>query len=172
MKKITLLLLLIVSINGYSQANFKWEKIDSISKKQSQIYASTKMFIAEYWKSAQNVIQNDDKESGIILVKGICIKACTYMMYLHEFTFSYTVKFFMKDSKYKIEIDNVINTSHICDGHVVWKTVQPIDNYEGNMNLSKRRGNEIFTALKTDLQGIVDNYEIYIKKPTVENSNW
>ena len=73
-----LLLLFILGNIGlsYSQTNFQWEKIDSVNKSKAQIYSDTKMFIAEVWKSANSVIQNDDKESGLILVKGSTIKTC------------------------------------------------------------------------------------------------
>ena len=71
MKKIFSILLFTLSVNYlFSQTDFKWEKIDSVPKTKYQIYSDTKMFIAENWKSVQNVIQNDDKEAGLILVKG------------------------------------------------------------------------------------------------------
>ncbi len=35
---------------------------------KTHLYSATKMFIAEFWKSAKDVIQNDDKEAGIILI--------------------------------------------------------------------------------------------------------
>ena len=59
-----------LTFNVFGQQNFQWERTDTISKTKSQLYADTKMFIAEEWKSAQNVIQNDDKETGSILIKG------------------------------------------------------------------------------------------------------
>ena len=64
------------------------EKIDSVNKTKLQIYTDTKMFIAEYWKSAQNVIQNDDKDAGVILIKGSTTKFCTFMLNTHTFIFS------------------------------------------------------------------------------------
>ncbi len=172
MKKLLLLLPALLVINvSVSQTNFQWEKIDSLNKSKSQIYSDTKMFIAESWKSAKNVIQNDDKESGMILVKGGSSKSCIYLLNLHNFSFSYTVKFFMKENKFRIQIDNVIMTSHTCAGHV-WGTITPIDNFDGNESLSARLGNEIFTELKGELQSIFDSYLEYIKKPASSNSNW
>ncbi len=69
------------------------------------------------------------------------------MMNTHNFDFSYTVKFFFKDKKYKIQIENVNMTSHTCGVHV-WPLIQPVDKYEGSMDLSEKRGNEIFGELK------------------------
>jgi hypothetical protein len=70
-------LLLMVSYSYHianGQANFKWEVTDSSKKSASEIYSETKMFIAKTWKSSNEVIQNDDKEAGIILVKAISLQ--------------------------------------------------------------------------------------------------
>ena len=172
MKKLLLFISTSLILNiSFGQVDFRWEKVDSVNKSKSQIYSDTKMFIAEFWKSAQNVIQNDDKESGMILVKGASLKSCTYLLNTHNFIFSYTVKFFMKENKFKIQIENVSMTSHTC-GVYTWCTIQPVDNFEGNQNLSAKRGNEIFAELKNELQSIFDNYLNYIIKPSASNSNW
>ena len=75
MKKIILLTLVTFFNSAFSQTDFKWDKVDSVSKNKGQIYSDTKMFIAEFWKSAQNVIQNDDKEGGMILLKGVSVQS-------------------------------------------------------------------------------------------------
>jgi len=93
-----------------AQTNFVWEKIDSCNKTKEQIYSDTKMFIAENWVSANDVIQNDDKETGSILVKGTITQTEIVTMYSHEWVFSYTVSFLIKDNKFKIKIYNVRNS--------------------------------------------------------------
>ena len=72
MKKILYLIIAVVFVFdfGFGQENFKWEKSDTIPKTKSQLYSNTKMFIAENWKSAKTVIQNEDIEAGIIFLKG------------------------------------------------------------------------------------------------------
>ena len=172
MKNMLLLLFILGNIGlSYSQTNFQWEKIDSVNKSKAQIYSDTKMFIAEVWKSANSVIQNDDKESGLILVKGSTIKTCFYMLNNHDLTYSYTIKFSMKDKKYRIQICDVINTSHTCRGNI-WKTVDPVDNFEGNQNLGKNVGNNTFNSIKSELQQVFDAYIEYIKKPGPSASEW
>lgn len=172
MNKLIISMVFFLSIfTSYAQVDFKWEKIDSVKKTKSQIYSDTKLFIAETWKSAQNVIQNDDKDAGVILVKAVSLKNCVFRLNTHYFTFSYTMKFYMKEGKYKIDIENVRNTSHTC-GTYTWENIQPVDNFEGNNNLSAKKGNEIFSALKSELQSIMDNYEEYIKRPSAANSDW
>ena len=99
---------------AHAQTDFKWDKVDSVAKIKGQIYSDTKMFIAEFWKSAQNVIQNDDKEGGSILIKGASIQSKYFQMNDHTWTFSYTVKFMMKDNKCRIVIEDVYCQSARC----------------------------------------------------------
>lgn len=108
-------LLLVFTLNSLAQSNFEWVKTDSIQKTKDQIYSTTKMFIAETWKSSKEVIQNDDKDGGIILIKGKTeinweqpVKTgMTKMTIFHDSWYSYNVTFRMKNSKYQIKIDNV-----------------------------------------------------------------
>jgi hypothetical protein len=107
---------LLFTLNSLAQSNFEWVNTDSIQKTKDQIYSTTKMFIAETWKSSKEVIQNDDKDGGIILIKGKTkinweqpLKTgMTNMTIFHESWYSYNVTFRMKNSKYQIKIDNVI----------------------------------------------------------------
>lgn len=116
-------LLLSFTLNSLAQSNFEFVKTDSIQKTKEQIYSSTKMFIAETWKSSKEVIQNDDKEGGIILIKGkteinweqpiSLMKTTVY----HDSWYSYNVTFRMKNSKYQIKIDNVAPDDEFIAGN-------------------------------------------------------
>ena len=158
---------------GFAQTNFQWEKIDSISKAKAQIYSDTKMFIAEAWKSAQNVIQNDDKEAGMILVKGSSSQTLFFQMNSHTWTFSYTVSFFMKEKKYRIVINNVYCSSARCQQYE-WPHIPCSDTYPGwgKTSLKEDKYTVLMTTLKTELQNIVDSYEKYIKVPSKSNEDW
>ena len=178
MKKLTLMAILFLSINNvFSQKNFLWEKTDSLTKNKSQIYSDTKMFIAETWKSAKAVTENDDKESGIILIKGICSKSDTYSMAVYEYNFRYNVTFRMKENKYKINIDNVYCESAYRGN----ERIKKIDPFEGDNcpetnpgwggGLPKKKMILLMVSLKNELQLIIDNYTANIKLPS-KNSDW
>ncbi len=177
MKK-TILLTILTTITSYlafAQTDFKWDKVDSVSKTKDQIYSDTKMFIAETWKSAQNVIQNDDKDGGMILIKGASIQSKSFQMNEHIWTFSYTVKFMMKDNKYKIVIEDVYCSAARCAANE-WAKMPVADNYPSEKGLrstgvNEERYLEIMKSLKQELQGIVDSYETSIKK-TGKKSDW
>ena len=113
MKKIIIIIVFFLpSFLIFGQENFNWEKIDSTSKSKSQIYSDTKLFISEYWKSSKDVIQNDDKEGGIVLIKGTLSCFETYGLIKRHFVYSYNIKFFMKENKFRIVVDNVHCISH------------------------------------------------------------
>lgn len=73
MKKLISIAIVLMSILPlYSQENFKWDIVTEVpGLSKNELYSITKMFIAKTWKSANNVIQNDDKDAGQILVRVI-----------------------------------------------------------------------------------------------------
>ncbi len=169
MKKIFLILLfLLLSIFTYSQNNFQWEIIDSCSKSKEQIYSETKMFIANMWKSAQNVIQNDDKEAGMILIKCSSYQLINYRLGNYTWGFDYTVAFYMKNNKFKINLYNVIGSSAPSQ-----TPLMQIDYYRGyNKTLqSEKQYLQICSQLKLELQSIIDDYIKEMKSPLKQN-NW
>ena len=173
MKKVILTAISILFMTfSYAQANFKWDKIDSIAKNKNELYSLTKMYIGETWKSAQKVIQNDNKEGGAILIKGLSVQSLYYQMDDHEWTFSYTVKFLFKDNKYRIVIEDVYCQSARTT-YYEWYCMPVADTYPTEKGLkitgvNEERYLEIMTSLKKELQSIVDSYENYLKN---ENSN-
>ncbi len=176
-KTITLLAFVFIGIASFGQTNFKWDVIiDSLDDNQSQLYSKTKLFIGEAWKSAQNVIQNDDKDAGIILVKGLSIQNLYYQMNDHRWTFSYSVKFLMKDNKCRVIINNVY-CSAARVAQYEWPHMPVSDTYPTTKGLkitgvNEKRYLQIMTSLKQELQSNVDSYINYVKKPLVNNSDW
>ena len=164
------------------KGNFKWEKVDSVSKTKAQIYTDTKMFISEAWKSAKDVIQNDDKDGGVILVKGVSVSKVNVILSSLEYTYRYNVSFKMKDGKYKITIDNVYCESMIDVIHNklnVCALIQPFDGGLDNApamgfsGIPKKKSVEVVDALRSELQSIIDSYEKYIKNPAnTASSDW
>lgn len=176
--KILTFLLNLTLLNSFSQTDFKWEKTDSVAKTKTQIYSDTKLFIAESWKSAQDVIQNDDKESGMILIKGIIKEEIVYGLSPYTYYYGYTVTFLMKDNKFKILLNNVTCNTTVAPVGARY-TIPCLPPFEGEnypdvpnwANLSKKKQKELMSNLKADLQGIVDSYLISIKKQSI-NSGW
>jgi hypothetical protein len=173
----------------------QWSKVDSVKKSKDQIYSDTKMFIAEGWKSAKDVIQNDDKDKGVILIRTSINKKIILGGGLTEASlwYTYNVKFLMKDGKYKIIVDN-FNYDHgtggastgmniantIANGpqkkqEVEWiyKT-NPLEPFPGLMRagMSEKKYLELRESIQTDMQSIVDSYDKYIKTTTSDDGDW
>ena len=180
MKKLILSIVMLVSLTTFGQTNFKWEKIDSIPKTKDQIYSDTKVFIAEQWNSAKDVIQSDDKEGGIIVLKGLSQKNLAYATVTYNYTYSYIVKFMSKDGKVKIVIDNVHCQSMSFNGKEYPN--QKIEPFDGDVCLdpncgkpNSKLGNKVVIMmgeLRAELQGIVDSYEKYIKTTSTTKDGW
>ncbi len=174
MKTILLSLCIILFTTCLGQTNFKWEKIDTVSKTKEQIFSETKYFIAETWNSSKNIILDEDKDAGIIIIKGESYFKLPVFLTEVEYSYDYNVTFRIKNNKVKMEIDNVY-----CDGGFDVNRgtpMQKIEPFEGNHSpeiaVSEKKAEELMADLKRDLQFIVDSYDRHIKDPNYINSNW
>ena len=172
---LTLFTVLYFSLS-FAQTNFIWDEKDSILKNKNEIYSITKMFISEYWKSANDVIQNDDKEGGMILLKGLTSHSLVYQMNDHKWTYSYNVKFLFKDNKYRIVIENIQCHSARC-GIYEWPLMPISETYPAEKGLASTGVNEVrylelMGLLKTDMQQIVDAYKTYLKNSKSNDEGW
>ncbi len=181
MKKLLLITTLFIVVSANAQENFKWEKIDSVEKIKDKIYSDTKMFIAQTWKSAQNVIQNDDKEAGVILIKGSHTKKVKQYIEDYVYVYNYSITFQMKDNKFRLILDNVsCESATFRNGAYQIYKIQPFDVDNGTVpntwgetgSLPTKKAIEMISSLRQDLQSIVDSYVSYIKKPSGVSSDW
>ena len=166
---------------SYAQENFKWDAIDSVSKTKSQIYSDSKMFIAKAWKSAQDVIQNDDKDAGNILVKGSSIQKVKHALNVFTYVYSYSVTFKMKDNKYRMILDNVFCESAYPVGPAQYDILK-IEPFNGQYikgktgfsasTLPEKKAVVMMANLQAELQSLVDSFKEYIKTQSSDNDDW
>lgn len=83
--------------------------VEAPSYSKDQIYTSTKIWIAENFKSAKSVIELDSKEDGIIIGNGIIQYPCSGMECLakSDWKVPFTMRVDMKDQKFKIRFSNI-----------------------------------------------------------------
>lgn len=129
-------------------------------------------------KIALKEILNDDKETGTIVVKDAFEQTLYYQLNSHIWIFSYNVTFYCKDidslnSKFKVAINNV-HCSKAWSGSYEWPRIDCSDIYPGwgKTSLNEKRYFQLMSALKTELQSIIDSYVKYIKDPSESSSNW
>lgn len=171
MKKFILTTITVLSFTfGVSQTTFKIEIIDSVQKTKNQIYSDTKVFIAETWKSSKNVIQNDDKDAGNIFIEGSVQKIGGSGIRTATFWYSYSVKFYMKEQKFKVVIENLQFKTSDKPG---W-TAEVADTWPGGMkcSISEKSWTELMISLKADMQRIIDDYSLFIKSPNNTKNDW
>jgi len=166
MKKVILLVCgCLIFAASFGQVNFIWEKTDSIPKTKSQLYSATKMFIAETWRSSKDVIQNDDKETGTILIRARREQSISYFLTGYAYSYLYDVTFKVKDGKFKIIINNITCKSGYNNEREVYILIQPVegDPYPNKTGtLSNKKAVQLLTDLKKYFQEIVDSYVLYV----------
>jgi hypothetical protein len=162
----TLITFFIFCSSIFGQTTLKWDIIDTNNMSISEMYSHTKMFIAKTWVSSNSVIQNDDKDGGVIFIKGMNIQNRFFALNDHEWRFSYSVKFMFKENRYRVIIDDVYCVSAGTSGSP-WPCLPINEGYpEKNgllkTSISKERYNDIVSSLHTELNLIINLYRAHM----------
>lgn len=125
---------------------------DSTSK--DELYTRAKEWIVLNYKSANDVIQLDDKQGGKIICKGVF--NVTHVMG-NVWNIDHTIILEFKEGKWRYTITQILYSSYDCIG---CQTPKPIENCKGsNMTNSEKfkekidiQINSIISSLKTAMQ--------------------
>lgn len=155
MKNSIILILICLTTNLFGQVSIPKDTVFNVDKNKDELYANAKMVIAESFKSAQDVIQNDDKENYVILVKGSIPETITLSLQTLTYYFKFTTKIYIKDSKCRIIIDNVYNSSSPYKYNTIL-----INEFRGTWldNLTKKKHTELMSLLENDINLFVNNF--------------
>ncbi len=169
MKTLIFLLSFSFCANVISQNNFEWVLKDSVDMSKTQIYSLTKQFIAKTWKSANDVIQNDDENGGVINVSGLTSPIVfTHGGATYSYTYSYLISFKMKDNRFMMELNNVKCHSTLGSSFANKYYIEP-DKCAGGNKKFEEKCFQLMIDLKAQLQNIVD---LYAKEIASINSEW
>lgn len=106
MKRIVLLAFMLIGSNLFAQ---EWKVVEWEGKSQADIRSSLKVWVADYFRSAKDVIQHDDSDRIIVKanadlnetsVSGDLSIPVNYVM-------DFTIDFQLKDSKYRYMVKDV-----------------------------------------------------------------
>ncbi len=158
----------------FAQQNFEWDIIDNCAKTKEQLYSDTKIFIANTFNSAQDVIQNDDRDVGIIIVKGIMSAVVNTTFTKYKYDFMCTITFMVKENRFRIKVNNV--TCYDGDRYnsaisFEWRDSECIEIIEGyyENERSKQHIQELLIPnLKKNIQEYVNSYIVSMKGSTEE----
>lgn len=152
MKHLLILFMTFISLLSFSQVQEEYTNMyENDTCKQSLLYSKSKMYIVDIFKSANNVIQNDDPAYGTIVCKGT-VETMGYY-------FSFTLKIKVKDGASKITISDIYNSS------APYKYSKlNMNKYEGiwKNNVTKKQYSNIMSSVHRQLDGIVEDYDNFM----------
>jgi len=116
MKRILLVIILMLPIIAHAQT----VPIDSATNKvlytevikvdgvlKDELYTRAREWFAKTFRSAQSVLQMDDKDAGKIIGKGAASSSFKYMIASIDFLLKYTISIAVKDGRYRYEITDI-----------------------------------------------------------------
>lgn len=87
--------------------------IDVPGMSKEGLYQNSRQWFVDYFKSSKDVIQNEDKDQGRIVGKGIILIPWKTMMGSGEYNCRITIQVDVKDNKYRYKIYDMILTTTI-----------------------------------------------------------
>ena len=179
MKLLLLLISAVLSIGSLNaqDTTYIFEKVGDIQKTKNALYSDTKEFIADNWNDINSAIQNDDKEAGVIQIKGSMVLTVKQGMGIScAYGYNYNIKFRQKDNKYKIEIYDVVCAEAVYNGLGQSCTLPLIQPFEKDVpktksmgrGPSKKQATELMIALKKRCTDIISMYSNFISKEKVK----
>jgi len=117
-----LLIIFSIILPAFSNAQFQmpikdgkvfYEEIDTIPNlSKAELYNRSKIWFVNTFNSAKAVLQMDDKESGIVMGKGItAYDAGNVITGTMRNSINYTININIKDNKYRIQVYDIYVTN-------------------------------------------------------------
>ena len=181
MKKIAIAVIaMFLALQGLSaQEPVTFSKViqtDSVGK--DVIYARLKSWIATNFVSAKTIIDLDDKENGVIVIKYLepyLFKGMSYQCYTGNLAF--TLKISIKANRFKVDYTNITHQSnniyHNCELGILTN-----DSIHTTKGMSKMADNKVWVDLKMKAEGYVMAMNKNLEEATrnlkskSEDDNW
>lgn len=142
------------------------EIVEIDGQTKDQLYDASRIWIAKNFKSANNVIQHEDKSSGTLIGKGNIQFPCEGFIDCGAFgndKVNFTIKIDTKDNKVRINLSDITRTS--------------LTYVKGGLNTNIGRELPIMQIkqqqqVKTRLQSVVSQYKADILTQKTESKDW
>lgn len=133
---------------------------------KNSLYSASKQWVATNFKSANSVIQMDDKEEGVLIGKGTIDYPCTGNSWqcggLSGAFIKFTLKIETKDNKVRITFSDITH----YDPNVI------IDKKPFETQVKQLTKYDNLTAVRNKFDEIIKDYEMSIKKIHLTDNNW
>lgn len=130
--------------------------VDFKDLKKDAIYAASRQWIATRFKSANNVIQLDDKENGVLIGKGNIDYPCKGTAWqcggYTDTLINFTVKIEAKDEKSRVTFSDLVhhNPKVIIGGKPYDTTIEQLGKYD-HLKEVRDKFNSIFADYKQEV---------------------
>lgn len=135
--------------------------------KKDKIYNGSRQWVATKFRSAQNVIQMDDKENGIIIGKGNFNYPCSGWQCLSYdgHTVQFTVKIEAKDNKARITFNDLVH-------HIPSKFNAGVMSPQYDFPVEQSTKYDNVTPVKLKFDEIIQDYKNSVLSTSTSNDNW
>ena len=173
------------TLSSFAQVEEKTELkfskvIEASGLTKAQIYASVRAWVAEYYVSAKEVIQMDDKDEGVLIIAPEMIyKTGKMVLSAYDGNIKYRLKIATKDGRFKVDVFNFYHRNK--PGNAPRCQVGLITDAEecDDKSMNKRSSNKVWLDIKEKVEKnslvIFTDIEKHIKKAVAsknEDDNW
>lgn len=158
-------------------------QLDSTYKKD-MLYKNSKLFFADAFKSAKDVLQYDDREEGKVIGKGNFVieeGQAFFLTYTTEKWHSnFSLEIFSKDGRYRYRMyDFNIESRRVVSGG---NTADNVNNYSLSLDeaykvtekgVTKKMNRKLFSEMISRIHSTISELKVYMaKKESSSNSNF
>jgi len=156
MKKIISLIAIIffvalLVVKSYAQDNLTFStviKTENVGK--AQLFLVINEWFASTYNSANNVIQMADKEAGIIVGNALFDYSYGKLVYgCYDGYIKYTIKVYIKDNRYKIELTNFNHSVQIGNSEYCSLGIITTADLYTTSGMSKKYHNNVWSNIKS-----------------------
>ncbi|MGJ1329368.1 DUF4468 domain-containing protein [Sphingobacterium multivorum] len=138
------------------------EVVEVPKSSKKDIFLKTQIFFANTFRSAKNVIDLNDPESGIIIGSGNFIIHPTYLGIPQDELIRFTIKVECKDDRYRYTINSFSNSLHNLN-----ELNSYADGTKKNLNTPKKYAIKIINGIDLKINEIINS----LKKETSKTTN-
>lgn len=137
--------------------------IENITK--DVLYSHAKIWFADIFKSAQNVIQLDDSNAGRVIGKG------SVLLTNNNEYLKFTIAISVKDGRYKYDIYDLLMLTF--KGMIPTMKEEAFEKYFEKCDCKKKKDNTMLTVINNNLNDLIKKLEIEMRKSTInQEDDW
>lgn len=136
---------------------------------RDKIYSGSRQWVAQAFKSAQDVIQMDDKDSGVIIAKGNMQYPCSGSWLCSGYNdarVKFTLKIESRDGRARVTFSDIVHYSptSYAGGFKTPEFEAPVTN--------RTKSLDTVSQVRDKFEELLDDYEDSVKDTSTNNDDW